>query len=211
MSSNRIHWIIDNGHGGIVNGQYVTAPSKMHVFPDGFTIYEGVKNRMIAGVLSGLLQANEIPHTMLVPGNNDVSLITRRRSANALHLAHGKNTVLVSIHCNAGGGTGFEVFTTRGATKSDQIATEFFNCLHDEFPGVRMRADISDGDVDKEVNFSILKCWQPAVLTENLFMDNRHDAEILGTGDGIRRIAVAHYKAIKRIDEKFNHIDKIRV
>lgn len=198
----QIHWVIDNGHGGLINGEYVTAPSKMFVFPDGLTIYEGVINRMIAGRLSELLTADDIPHTMLVSGNDDTSLLTRRRTANTLHLQHDRNTVLVSIHCNAGGGTGFEVFTTRGETKSDEIATVFMSEIANEFPEFRNRGC-------KESNFSILKCYQPAVLTENLFMDTRRDAEMLSTSEGVERIAMAHYQSIKKLDKRFNSIDEI--
>lgn len=37
-----------------------------------------------------------------------------------------------------------------------------------------MRTDLSDGDKDKESGFYILKhTIMPAVLTENLFMDNK--------------------------------------
>lgn len=197
-----IHWIIDNGHGGLIGGEYVTAPAKMFTFPDGLTIYEGVVNRMIAGRLSELLTADGIPHTMLVPGNEDVGLLTRRRKANELHLKHNRNTVLVSIHCNAGGGTGFEVFTTRGETKSDAIASVFMSEIAGAFPEFRNRGC-------KESNFSILKCYQPAVLTENLFMDTRRDAEFLSTSEGVERIALAHYQSIKKFDERYNTIDEI--
>ena len=40
------------------------------------------------------------------------------------------------------------------------------------FPGRRIRTDMSDGDRDWEEDFYILrKSWCPAVLTENFFMD----------------------------------------
>ena len=42
--------------------------------------------------------------------------------------------------------------------------------LEKEFPEKRMRMDTSDGDVDKEANFTILMCRPPAILTENLFL-----------------------------------------
>ena len=46
-----------------------------------------------------------------------------------------------------------------------------------------IRSDWSDGDPDKEANYMVLtktKC--PAVLVENLFMDNEDDLRLL-TGD----------------------------
>lgn len=207
---NRIHWIIDNGHGGMKSGKYVTAPAKMHRFEDGFTICEGIFNRSVVSKLSYLLKNAGIPFSLCVPENDDVSLRERRRRTNETHLNNGGNSVFVSVHGNAGGGTGFEVFTTRGETKSDKVATFFFDELKKEFPGQKMRADMSDGDVDKEVNFSVLMCRPPAVLTENGFMDTRSDAEMMMSNEGQDKIAIAHFNAIKKIDEKFNHINQIK-
>ncbi|MCP4501287.1 MAG: N-acetylmuramoyl-L-alanine amidase [Deltaproteobacteria bacterium] len=206
----RIHWIIDNGHGGIVGGKYVTAPAKMHTFEDGFKVYEGVFNRSVVAKLAYMLTTEGIPFTLCVPENNDVSLTERKRRTNEININKGGNTVFVSVHGNAGGGTGFEVFTTRGETKADPIATVFFNELQKEFPGKRMRPDVTDGDVDKEANFTVLMCKPPAVLTENLFFDNRADAELMMSDDGQNRIAAAHFEAIKMIDAKFSHISEIK-
>jgi N-acetylmuramoyl-L-alanine amidase len=194
----------------MIGGKYVTAPHKMHTFPDGFVLCEGVFNRAVSRRLEYLLKAAGIPHTLLVPSDDDVSLRTRVRSANTLHLKHDRNTVLISIHGNAGGGTGFEVWTTRGQTKSDTIAPFFLTELANEFPDKKKRVDFSDGDVDKESNFTILKCYQPAVLTENLFFDNRSDAEIMGSIEGVNRIAWAHFIAIQKVDDMFSHIDEIK-
>ena len=43
----RYNWLLDNGHGGILDGVYTTAPNKMHIFDDGLTVYEGDFNRKI--------------------------------------------------------------------------------------------------------------------------------------------------------------------
>jgi N-acetylmuramoyl-L-alanine amidase len=49
----------------------------------------------------------------------------------------------------------------------------------------KMRSDWSDGDPDKEAAYMVLtktKC--PAVLVENLFMDNKEDLNILKSDIG---------------------------
>jgi len=47
-------------------------------------------------------------------------------------------------------------------------------------PGQRIRKDTADGDPDLEKDFYILRHTScPAVLTENLFMDNRDDVAFL--------------------------------
>jgi N-acetylmuramoyl-L-alanine amidase len=66
----------------------------------------------------------------------------------------------ISIHCNAGSpgqGTGFEVFTSIGQTQSDALATDVFTAFGAEFPNNARRMDMSDGDVDKERDFTVIK------------------------------------------------------
>src|SRR5690606_5388228 len=53
--------IIDAGHGGIVDGRYVT-PGKQYKFNDGTVIYEGVVNRAIGKLLAEMLTRAGIPY-----------------------------------------------------------------------------------------------------------------------------------------------------
>jgi N-acetylmuramoyl-L-alanine amidase len=88
-----------------------------------------------------------------------------------------KNCIYVSIHVNASGadgkwheGTGWEVFTSVGKTKADELATCLYNAAKVNLKDVKMRTDFSDGDPDKEAHLYVLKNTNcPAVLTENLF------------------------------------------
>ena len=69
------------------------------------------------------------------------------------------------------------------------------------FPTRRFRSDYSDNDPDKEKNFFVLrKTVMPAVLTENFFMTNREEVDILLSEDGRDKIALGHMNAIKRIE-----------
>ena len=68
-----------------------------------------------------------------------------------------KNAVLISLHSNAGGGTGFEIWTSEGQTRSDGFAEIMGQTFIDSFLGSPFRPDKSDGDLDKESQFYILK------------------------------------------------------
>jgi N-acetylmuramoyl-L-alanine amidase len=60
-----------------------------------------------------------------------------------------------------------------------------------------MRTDFSDGDSDKEANLYVLKNTScPAVLTENLFMDNKKDVEFLLSDKGFHSIVRLHVEGI---------------
>ena len=146
------------------------------------------------------MKAEKIPFSILVPETNDVTLGERCRRANAIYAKNNKEAFLVSVHANAGGGTGWECYTSVGNTKSDAIATIFCDLAKQKFPGEKMRFDYTDGDPDQESQFYILKNTNcPAVLTENFFMDNEKDCRFIMSNNGRQMIAELHVAAIKKV------------
>lgn len=188
--------LLDNGHGK------ETAGKRSPVWSDGSQLFEWEFNRDIVRRISEKLEADGIPYRILVPEETDISLTERARRANEIAKENNGKAYVLSIHANAGGGTGWEVYTSPGQTPSDTIATVFFEEAGREFvpDGWRMRSDYSDGDPDKEANFAILtKTTCPAILTENFFMDTEKDCRFIMSEDGRERIANMHVAAIKRV------------
>jgi N-acetylmuramoyl-L-alanine amidase len=200
----KFHYILDAGHGGMVNGQYVTPGKRSPIWSDGRQLFEGVFNRMVVRRLAQLCQNEGIQCTILVPEEEDISLGERVRRANAI--ASITPSIFVSIHANAGGGTGWEVFTTPGLTKSDAVATQFFVAARETLPTFKMRADFSDNDPDQESNFYVIRYTScPAILTENLFMDTLNpDCEFLMSPQGVETIAQLHLKGIKLVEQNIS-------
>jgi N-acetylmuramoyl-L-alanine amidase len=185
--------LIDNGHG-------VDTPGKRSpVWPDGSQLFEYEFNRDIANRVYRILKDQEqVDCELITPQINDVSLTERIRRVNAW--CGNIECFLVSIHANAGGGTGWEIFTSPGVTKADHYATLIFNEAKLWLPKFRMRTDYSDGDPDKEAEFAIImktKC--PAVLTENLFMDNFEDCKFLMSEEGREIISYIHVNGILKV------------
>lgn len=202
MAKSKYTYLLVAGHGGMVNGVYQTAGKRSPIWPDGRQLFEGVFNRKVVDELAKLLDKEGISYVKVNPEQTDASLQERCVRANNLNAQYGYKTILFSIHGNAGGGTGFEVFTTKGETRSDAIATILFNELKAEFPGMNARSDFRDGDPDKEADFYILRnTAMPAVLSENFFMDTlTPDCELMMSDEGVKRIAKAHFNAIKKVD-----------
>lgn len=179
--------VLDFGHGGIdKKGHYTTAPSKMHTFPDGDVVYEGVLNRQIGGLLYILLKIY-YPHinticTVYPHDYRDLSLPYRVRVANSLPL---ENTLFISIHHNSSqkhNAGGFELYTTKGHTFSDIVSESIANSIEPLVKDVKLnlRYDFTDGDKDKEVDFYVLrktKC--SAVLLELGFFDYLPDLKVI--------------------------------
>lgn len=187
--------ILDNGHGKETPGK------RSPVWPDGTQLLEYEFNRDIVRRIVDLLESENIPYRVLVTEERDISLSERVARANKIYQVANKMAFLVSVHANAGGGTGWEIWTSKGKTKSDDIATIFFEEAQREFaPDWRMRSDYSDGDPDKEEQFTILARTQcPAVLTENFFMDTEKDCKFIMSDEGRQRVAKMHVAAIKRV------------
>ena len=170
--------LIDNGHGIDTKGKRS---------PDG-RLLEYAQNRLLASRIVSALQARGLDASLLVPEETDISLPERCRRVNQWCRQLGRqNVILISIHCNAAGhgdrwlsARGWCAYTTPGPTGADALATALYTAAQAHLPGMRLRTDYTDGDPDQEAAFYLLRHTScPAVLTENLFMDNYHKRKII--------------------------------
>jgi len=197
-------WILDAGHGGVdAAGNYTTDKKlwKRCDYPDGFTILEGIINRQITKKVYTLLEGKGINFALVYHDVEDWSLTKRVNLANKLQEKYG-NCIYLAIHSNAGGGKGFEIFTSIGQTKSDKVADIFCSIYKKSFPDYPFRAETTDGDLDKEAKFTVLtNTVMPAVLVENLFFDERKQAEFLASESGQDKIAECIVAAIEEVEK----------
>ncbi len=187
--------LIDNGHG-------LETPGKRS--PDG-KFLEATYTREIARRVVADLKDRGYNAQILVPETQDIPLSERVRRVNTHCQTLGKhNVILVSIHVNAAGNgsqwlnaTGWSVYTCKGQTASDKLAECLCLAAIKNFPGRRIRTDMSDGDMDWEEGFYILrKSLCPAVLTENFFMNSRDDLEYLQSRAGKQAVVDTHMEGI---------------
>ena len=187
--------LLDNGHG-------FDTPGKRS--PDGH-FREYAYNRYLAFLIRERLLALGLDAQLLVPEREDISLKERCRRVNAICMQFGSDQViLLSIHVNAAGNgqnwldaRGWSCFTTRGKTKADALATCLYEAAKVHLPGHRLRTDYTDGYPDIEKDFYIIRHTScPAVLTENLFLDNRQDVAFLESEEGSRAIVTLHVDGI---------------
>lgn len=204
-------WILDAGHGGIIDGVYQTDGKRSPKWEDGSQLFEGVSNREMVNRISFALEKMNISYIKLVDTEQDTSLNVRTRLANKLYDKEqkkrgGKKMIYISVHSDAWKtphAGGWSVFTSVGVTLSDKIAHHFAQKFKTIFPDERLRSDPRDGYLDVEANFWVLiRTKMPSILTENFFMTNpRECREILMTEEGRRKIARIHYESISEIDK----------
>lgn len=158
-----------------------------------------------------------------VPGKQSKELEQRCIIVNQLCRQYGTaNCIYVSIHVNAAGSEGkwmnaggWCAYTSRGKTKADALATKLYDAAQVELADYAktldagkktgaysekqraFRTDYADGDPDQESNFYVLAHTScPAVLTENLFQDNKTDVAFLESEKGRNAIVALHKKGI---------------
>lgn len=188
----RLRILLDNGHGQETPGK------RSPVWADGSQLFEYEFNRDIVRRIARMLAHKSITFDIIVHENTDIPLYVRANRVNHICSVNGaKNCLLLSIHANAAGGTGWEVWTSIGQTMADDYAEIIYKRAKIAFPEWEMRYDMTDGDHDKEDDFTILKKTQcPAVLTENFFMDTERDCRFIMSEAGRNRIARMHFDAI---------------
>jgi N-acetylmuramoyl-L-alanine amidase len=118
-----------------------------------------------------------------------LSLEERAAIANKL-----KADYFISVHINAGGGTGFESYIYNGNVSAATIAYQ--NVVHAEI--MKAIGNVKDRG-KKRANYAVLRLTNmPAILTENLFIDNANDAAKLKSEQFLQQIAYGHVMGLEK-------------
>lgn len=190
--------LLDNGHGENTPGK------RSPLWSDGRQLFEWAYTREIATRIHSELIKLGFDAELIVRESVDVPISERARRVNAICKKTGaRNCFLISIHCNAFNGRvrGWEVHTYLGQSKSDEYATIFWETAKEVLGDITpMRSDFSDGDPDWDSNLGILRQTScPAILTENLFMDNEEDCRYLLSPEGKKAIIDIHVQSIIKL------------
>ena len=161
--------ILDPGHGGTDTGCYSAAGDNESTY-----VLEIVK------LVKNLLE----PHVEVLLTRDDDSYVSLRERC---ILANTEGCDLyVSMHTNSADNTsaqGYEIFTSRGQTKADELALKLASRHIESFPAQRNRGI-------REAGYYVLKFTKcPAALIEFGFFSNPAEAKWLQMDDTKRRLA----------------------
>lgn len=158
----------------------------------GNGLFEQHLNLDIALRLQTLLKVNGFQVVMTREGDfvqGDHSSINASLQTRCAIANREKADLFVAIHCNAGGGTGVEVFAVPGG-RAEKCAGRVLDRLIEI-------CKFTNRGVKTDRNFYVLvNTVMPAILTENGFIDNKNDAEKLKDPEFRQKIAIAHAKGI---------------
>lgn len=116
-------------------------------------------------------------------------------SQRAQYANNKKADLFVSVHINAGGGTGYEDFVYNKLSNSSTTA-KMRNTFHTE---VVKEQSFWRNRGKKKANFAVLRLTKmSAILTENGFIDTKSDANKLKSNTYLNRIAKGHAGGIAK-------------
>ena len=102
--------------------------------------------------------------------------------------------LFISIHCNAGGGSGTEVYCFQKSGYAGRLA----ELVQDS---IASNTELYDRGVKTANFFVIQNTLMPAILIETGFIDNIKDAQILASEDGQQAIAEAIAESVAVYDD----------
>ena len=187
--------ILDNGHGSNTPGK--CSPDR--------TLREYAWTRIMTDLIARKARARGIRTEIIVPETTDVPLATRSARANAIARKHGlKKCLFVSVHINAAGAdgkwhdaTGFSAWV---AANASQHSKTFAALIDAEMKARGLGGNRAPNPLGYHTaNFAVIRRADcPAVLTENLFQDNRTEVRYLLSPQGQETIAEAHVAAVEK-------------
>ncbi len=134
------------------------------------------------------------PYVRCILTRNDdtfISLSERPKIANRVNA-----DAFVSYHFNSGSSqsttSSWEIFTTPGQNNSDRLATCIGEAHKALFQEQKIRADFSDGDLDKEARFAVIRGTRcPSALMEGEFIHTRHGEALIASPEARQKMALA--------------------
>lgn len=189
--------LIDNGHGSNTSGK------RSPQLDDGRQLLEYQFAREVASLLQRELEEMGITAILVTPETTDITLKERCRRINQYCAQYGTAKCLsVSVHCNAAGSDGewheahgWSVYVSNNASSSSKLlATKLAEAadglgLHVRKPTAQQAYWTQNLAMCRDT-----KC--PAVLTENMFMDNQEDCQWLLSAEGQNAIVALHVDGI---------------
>ena len=192
--------LFDFGHG--TRNYTAGKHSPEYILVDGkkvYTLYEGEWAREVGRRIVSAMQLLGFDCRIIVPEDVDIPLQTRCERANRIIRDNpDAQCIFISIHINAAASdgqwhnaTGFTVWVSKSAS---QESRKLARTLYETAEQMDLKGNRSvPPEKYWQANFTVItntKC--PAVLTENLFQDNKKDVDFLLSERGKETIVDLH-------------------
>lgn len=200
MNLNKLCVFLDNGHGSNTKGK--CSPDK--------SLLEYKWAREIVAKLKPELENLGIKVEIIVPELTDISLTQRVNRTNTLYTKYkkaGYRCILISVHINAAGAdgkwhdaTGWSGWVSKKSSSNSKKLAQY---LYKQAEILKLKGNRwVPSNKYWEANYTIITRTNcPAVLTENLFQDNKEEVKFLLSEEGKNTIVKLHVNGIKEYCE----------
>lgn len=208
-------WLLDNAHGGFIDGVYQSPEKQSPVLSDGNTLYEGEFTRNIAQRIALLCQDNGLSCRLLVPTEEDLPNRHRVHLANEIHNEMPR-CVLLSIRLNkdlAGNENqfssahGISAYYYQKENKfwpwgwNDEKDQRVKNLAKVFLYFLKRHTGLSKRGIKNSKHPLLMNLNMPAVITRSGFIDNKQEAKMLLTEDFRQKIAQAHFESMLYMEQ----------
>lgn len=204
-----ITWILDPGHGGMCQLEYMNTPGKRspEISPAfgghlALGIYEGEFNRDVMMRVLGMALYAGVDAVPLVYGPENIPLKERVKRTNEIQRKKGE-CHLVSIHANAAGkgaqwnkARGFRILYSKKAGSKD-LAVLMNSYCHTYL------TQYTKARTPDPRNYTIFNVGMPAALAEFGFMTNKEDARAQASDEFRDRCALVIFETM--MDYEFRY------
>lgn len=196
MNFSKVCVFLDNGHGYNTPGK--CSPDKK--------LLEYKWTREIVAELKPLFEQLGCKVEVIVPEIIDISLTQRVKRVNTLYNKYKKAgyfCFLISVHINAAGNegkwlnaSGWTGWVSKVSSKNSKLLAQ---CLYNQAEKLKLKGNrYVPATKYWEANYTIITRTNcPAVLTENLFQDNKEEVEFLLSEEGKKKILELHINGVK--------------
>lgn len=170
---------LDPGHGGNDPGAQGNGLQEKNVT---FSIANRIRNMLVNEYSNATVKMSRT-------GDQTISLTQRTNDANAWGADY-----FLSIHINAGGGTGYEDYIHSSLSDASHTAN-LRNTIHAEV--IKLNNMRNRGK--KKANFHVLReSAMPAMLSENGFIDTKADADKMKSSSWLDNVARGHVNGLEK-------------
>lgn len=173
---------LSDGHGMETPGK--RTPWKVEKY--GRVIKENEFNRAVVKYLKTELERQGHKVLLVAPTDYDTPLITRTNLANQK-----KVDLYISVHYNAGGGEGVEIWIIKKGGQAERLAKTVLTELVKGTP--QKNRGVKEGNLHE-----VRETKMPAILIEAGFMDNKREAELMLNKDFQMECATEIAKGVQK-------------
>lgn len=190
-----LHVILDAGSGCNVN--FHRSP----IWSDMTQLFEWKFTRQLTEIISRKLEKDKIKIHKLVkdkyyfPTNLKLKAIQ-----NLVNKYKAENCLLISIQMNYGKGSGWSIYVNQKNPIGFDYANLYDKIYDKKYTSRNMMKLKNNGIIERELTLlKRVKC--PAIVTNNFYINRKHECKRLMTLEGIRAVRDYHVEAIKQCIE----------